>query len=150
VPVIILPCWCKKLFLTMTACLLHSFDRKTRQCTWPSDRRQESMTGVLHHGRAPAFPSFISSSSGQQTADVVLDPVYAKRNGCSSEASDGLLSVTYAFRNTSTADGGLHGIVAFLARVRRTDRPLFPAATRASADPASSMQKQQSIWMGWV
>ena len=71
------------------------------------------MTGLLHHGRARAFPSFIASSSGQQTADVVLDPVCAKRYGWFSEASDGLLSVTYSFRNTSTADGGLHGIIAF-------------------------------------
>ena len=43
--------------------------------------------------------------------------------------------VFHHFRNTSTADSGLHVIIA-LARVRRADRTVFPAATRMPADPA--------------
>jgi hypothetical protein len=49
-----------------------------------------SMTSVLHHGRAPAFPSFVSMVELNGRCCSRASPVYAKPYGCCySEASDG-------------------------------------------------------------
>jgi len=84
VPTIILLCSCYTADDSpnrVSSSLLYPFDRNTRQSTWPSDRRQwnQSMTGLLHHGRAHSFPQ-LCFHGGPDTNGrcCLLEPVCAK------------------------------------------------------------------------
>lgn len=107
-----------------------------------------SMTIVLHHGRAPAFPSFISMVDlNGRCCDP--DPVHAKQYGCCySEASDGSLSVISHFRNTSTADSGLLLLQSGSGTAGRSASVPSCHAHACRPDPASSMH--ESFCMGLI